>query len=156
MEADALVRDYLGRLDVAAQVLPAERRRELRAEIGEHIDAALAEEPSRDEAAVRNVLERLGQPEDIVAAEVDPPVTATSNRVGTVEVGALVLLAAGTLLTPFLGWASIVLSLVGLVLVWSSAGWRSREKVIATIILLALLFAPLLLLLALRIGIGSS
>jgi hypothetical protein len=33
VESDALVRDYLGRLEVAAKVLPTDRRRELRAEI---------------------------------------------------------------------------------------------------------------------------
>ncbi len=70
MEAEALVSDYLGRLERAAQPLPADRRRgELIAEVHEHIESALAEAGSRDEVTARNVLERLGAPEEIVAAE---------------------------------------------------------------------------------------
>lgn len=155
MEADALVRDYLGRLELAAQILPAGRRRELRAEIGEHIEAALAETTSRDEVAVRNVLERLGQPEDIVAAEVGPSVSAAPSQAGVLEIGALALLAGGTMLTPVFGVAALVLSMVGLVLVWASAAWTSRQKGIATVIMLGMLFLPILLILALRIGFGS-
>lgn len=155
MEADALVRDYLGRLEVAAQVLPAGRRRELRAEIGEHIDAALAEAPSRDEVAVRNVLERLGQPEDIVAAEAGPPAIGSSSRAGALEIGALALLAGGTLLTPIFEVASLLLSVVGLVLVWVSVAWTTRQKTIATAILLGMLFLPIVLVLALRVGLGA-
>ena len=155
MEADALVRDYLGRLEVAAQGLPVARRRELRAEIAEHIEAALAEAANRDEVAVRNVLERLGPPEDIVAAEAGPPATAASSQAGAVEIGALALLAGGTLLTPMLGVASLVVSMVGLVLVWASSAWTSRQKGIATAIMIGMLSVPILLILALRIGFGS-
>ena len=69
MEAEALVSDYLGRLERAAQPLPADRRGELIAEVHDHIESALAEAGSRDEVTARNVLERLGAPEEIVAAE---------------------------------------------------------------------------------------
>lgn len=156
MEADALVREYLGRLELAAQVLPAGRRRELRVEIGEHIEAALAETTSRDEVAVRNVLERLGPPEDIVAAEVGPsPASAAPSQAGALEIGALALLAGGAMLTPVFGVAALVLSMVGLVLVWSSAAWTSRQKRIATVIMLGMPFLTTLLLLALLIGFGS-
>ena len=49
------------------------RRAELIAEIREHIEAALREEDAASEVAVRNVLERLGPPEEIVeAAEPEP------------------------------------------------------------------------------------
>jgi hypothetical protein len=45
--------------------LPRSRRQELLGEIHEHIDSALAESPAHDEAEVRNVLDRLGDPADI-------------------------------------------------------------------------------------------
>ena len=149
VESDALVRDYLGRLEVAAKVLPTDRRRELQAEIGEHIDAALAEATNRDEVAVRNVLERLGEPEDIVAAEAGPTATGTTSRAGALEIGALVLLASGSLLTPVFGVPAIVVSIVGLVLVWVSSAWTARQKTTATVILFGVL---LLSILALRGG----
>ena len=69
MEADALVSEYMGRLEAAAQPLPADRRGELIAEVHDHIETALAEAGSRDEVTARNVLERLGAPEEIVAVE---------------------------------------------------------------------------------------
>ena len=69
-ETDALVRAYLDRLRAAAWNLPPERRDELLAEVREHIDAALAADPQGGpEVAARNVLDRLGPPEEIVRAE---------------------------------------------------------------------------------------
>ncbi|HVD28873.1 MAG TPA: DUF4190 domain-containing protein [Mycobacteriales bacterium] len=67
MHTDPLVADYLGRLDVAAAGLPPDRRAELLAEIRGHIDDALREAGRTDEATVRNVLDRLGPPEEIAA-----------------------------------------------------------------------------------------
>jgi uncharacterized membrane-anchored protein len=52
MNGDALVSDYLGRLDAAAWPLPPERRSELASEVREHIEAALSEAGSRDEVTV--------------------------------------------------------------------------------------------------------
>ena len=72
MDADGLIRDYLGRLDAASWTVPAPRRAELADEVREHIEAALAEAGSRDEVTVRNVLDRLGRPEEIAAADADP------------------------------------------------------------------------------------
>ena len=81
---DALVDDYLARLDAAAAALPDARRQELLAEIRSHLAEALPDEPT-DETTVRNVLERLGSPEEIVAAAVDPderPPAAPARRAG--------------------------------------------------------------------------
>ena len=69
MDAETLVRDYLGRLETVSASLPVERRGELLAELREHIELALAEAGSSDEATIRNVLQRLGSPDEIVAAE---------------------------------------------------------------------------------------
>ncbi|WP_407675351.1 HAAS signaling domain-containing protein, partial [Peterkaempfera griseoplana] len=64
-----LVSEYLRRLDNACSLLPPPRCQELPQEIREHIDAALDEAEVLDADTVRAVLERLGQPADIVAAE---------------------------------------------------------------------------------------
>ena len=63
------VTDYLSRLEVAAAGLPPWRREELLAAIRGHLREALADTAADDEAGVRSALDRLGTPEEIVAAE---------------------------------------------------------------------------------------
>ncbi len=147
MNGEALVRDYLGRLDAASWPLPPGRRDELRAEVAEHIETALAEAGSRDEVAVRNVLERLGRPEEIAAADADPAVGATpamstpqaaGSSWGAVEILAILFLTLGAIVLPLIG------PLVGLVFAWASRQWTTREKAIATLIVLVLLAIPLI------------
>ncbi len=154
------VAEYLGRLEAAAGVLPAGRREELVVEIRGHLQEALSAGPG-DEPAVRGVLDRLGTPEDIVAAEQDaaPPGGREAGRgapvpPGTsgyppglpalpahppgqpgpagcwtpVEVGAVLALTVGAFVLPVIG------PLLGLVLVWMSARWAVRDKVIATVL----------------------
>lgn len=116
METDRLVDDYLRRLEATAAHLQRSRRVELVAEIREHIEAALAEEDAADEVAVRNVLERLGPPEEIVDAAEPPPVEAPS-RTGKLEIAAVI-----AFVIPFMGWV------VGAVLVVLSRAWSGREK----------------------------
>lgn len=67
--ADPVVDDYLRRLDDAARILPDERRRELVEEISAHIAESRAGDAG--EAEVRTLLDRLGEPEEIVAAARD-------------------------------------------------------------------------------------
>ena len=123
---NALVVDYLRRLERAAAPLTRTRRAELVSEIREHIDDALLEAGAADEVAVRNVLERLGSPEDIVAAA--GPAQRTSGRL---ELAAMIALAI-----PLLGW------FVGIVLVAVSRAWSGREKAVA----IALVLVPAVLL----------
>ena len=153
MEADVLLRDYIRRLEAAAWPLAAERRIELAGEVREHIETALAKAGSRDETTIRNVLERLGPPEEIVAAEAEPgsaPVTATIGQRsgqspwGPLEVVALLLLTVGAVLLPVVG------PLFGLVFVWLSGQWTTRNKLIATVIVGLFLLLPVLLLLTAR------
>jgi hypothetical protein len=73
VHTDPLVDDYLRRLDAAASALPAHQRDELVSQIRDHLQEALRQTPPGDAAAVRNVLERLGPPEEIAAAAADPP-----------------------------------------------------------------------------------
>ena len=152
MDTEVLVHDYLGRLDTAAAALPVHRRAELMAEVRDHIDAALAEAGRSDEVTVRNILERLGSPEEIVAGEagqaggpggpVSPSaagVAGAGSRWGTVEVIALSLLGVAypALFLPFGGILYLAMTIVGLVLVWASGVWSTRLKLIATVVVLA-------------------
>lgn len=133
---DRLVDDYLARLADAAQVLPLDRRVELLSEIGEHIVASGARGTGADEAAVRTMLDRLGEPADIVAAAVDdgspgqpayPKAHQRRQHGLTLEVAAVLMLTVGSLI-PVIGW------LVGVVLLWSSGLWRRSEKVLGTLV----------------------
>lgn len=156
MDADALVRDYLGRLEAAVWRIAVDRRAELVGEVREHIATALAEAGRRDELIVRNILERLGPPEEIVAAEGElgaaapawaatPPTGPNAARApwGAVEIAALLMLTVGAVLVPFVGPS------LGLVFVWLSARWTQRQKLVATAIVLTLLVLPVLLLVSL-------
>ena len=133
--ADRLVDDYLTRLAGASQALPPDRRTELLAEIREHIAASMGGATGAEEAAVRTMLDRLGDPADIVAAALeDNPLAPPSNpgpslgrRTGIgLEVGAVVMLTVGSLIP--LGW------FVGVILLWSSGLWRRSEKLLGTLI----------------------
>jgi len=174
-----LVADYLHRLETAAAVLPATRRGDLVAEIREHLTDALAgtEQGADGEAAVRAVLDRLGTPDEIVAAEgaggggeppasaiqpaappswrPNPPGPAPGRAVwGPVEVIAVVGLTLGNFVLPVVG------PVIGLACVWVSSQWSRREKVVATLwglaapIVLALLAMAALL--AFRVEAGSG
>lgn len=157
MDGEALVRDYLGRLEAAAWPLAVGRRAELVAEVREHIEAALGEAGQRDEVTVRNVLDRLGRPEEIVAEEagaadalaaaaVVPHAgapAAGSSPFGAIEIVALLLLTVGAILIPIFG------PLLGLVFVWASTRWTRREKLIATAIVIVLI---VVLVLGMRAG----
>ena len=111
---------------------------------------------------MRNVLERLGPPEEIVAAEgVGAPdavrgeaggaataagMAATRSPWGAVEIIAVLLLTVGSVLLPFIG------PLIGLVFVWASAQWTTRQKGIATAIVLIMFVGPVLGLAAYSFG----
>jgi hypothetical protein len=140
-----LVAGYLERLRRAARALPNARRAELVAEIEAHLEDALPSDPS--EAEVRNALERLGEPGEIVAAE-DPDLApeAARPRAGSLEWFAIVLLLVGGLILPVVGWGA------GVVLLWSSRVWTRREKLIGTFVLPGGLSLVVLALL----GVGGS
>jgi uncharacterized membrane protein len=145
-----LATDYLRRLDAAAAVLPALDRDELVAQIRDHVDAGLA--PDATEADVRNLLDDLGSPEQIVAAarqenalvnllaaDVQPP-----RRIPVFEIVALMVLVIGFLATPpLIGW------IPGAALVLMSRVWTWRDKLIG----IALLLVPLAMLL---VWVGAS
>ena len=119
VDTDRLVDDYLRRLAAAASGLPPDRRAELIMEIREHVQEALREDPANDEAAVRNLLERLGPPEDIVSAALDPTlsvqVIAPSKRTNGLAVVSLLL---GVL------WFAGIGSVLALIF-----GYRARREI---------------------------
>jgi hypothetical protein len=122
MEADHLIDDYLRRLEHAAAHMQRARRTELVAEIRGHIETALAQEQATGEAAVRNVLDRLGPPEEIVEAAEPPP---GDRRAGRLEIVALL-----ALILPVIGW------MIGTILVFASRVWSRRDKLIGALLLL--------------------
>jgi HAAS domain-containing protein len=103
VNADRLVNDYLRQLEAAAAGLAPDDRTELVAEVREHISSALVTADGRDEVAVRNVLERLGPPEEIAGAAAPVVPEAPADRpVDGRDIAGFVVLTAG-FLVPFLG-----------------------------------------------------
>ena len=120
---EPIVKDYLRRLGAASRGLPRAERRELRAQIEEHLSAALRDDAS--EADVRTALEHLGDPEDIVAEQF---AGRSTGGAGVKEWTTVLLLLFGTGLF-LVGW------FVGVVMLWSSRAWTTGEKVLGTLIL---------------------
>jgi HAAS len=156
---DQLVEDYLRELRNAARVLPADRRDELVEEITAHI--AEARQSDGSPMAVRNILDRLGDPADIVRAAGDTPpgspawsgapgsgaghpvaAAALPGRPGALELAAVLFLLLGGIVIPILGWV------IGVVLLWLSPRWTTRDKLLGTLVWPGGLLAPALLLVA--------
>ena len=128
------INSYIGRVDAAARGLPPDRRIELLDQLREHLDA-VSQAPDATESSVLVAIDRLGDPTEIVASEVDlpaaaPPVTVTSTRSawGPLEIMAVLLLIVGTFVIPVIG------PLAGLVCAWLSPAWTRGEKWVATLL----------------------
>jgi hypothetical protein len=134
---ERLIDDYLVRLDAALADLPSERRREIVEEITGHISEAVGELPSGDEAALRELLERLGEPAEI-AADARERFDVPPRARDWLETLAVVLLLVGGFLGG-VGW------LIGVVLLWLSTIWTTRDKLIGTLIVPGGLALPVLL-----------
>jgi hypothetical protein len=134
--ADHLVDDYLKRLRRELRSLPRERRRELEQEISEHIAEARASLSAQNEAEIRTLLERIGDPADI-AAEARERFGLQPSKAGWKEITALILLPVGGLILPVVGW------FIGVVLLWVSDAWSTRDKLIGTLVVPGGLLLPL-------------
>jgi AcrR family transcriptional regulator len=119
-----LAADYLDRLEHAARRLPRGERRELMEDISAHLAEAI--DPRTTDAEALTVLDRLGDPEDIVDAQL-PEEPHRADRRGGHEWAAIFLLLFGGFLF-FVGWFA------GLILLWSSRAWDTRDKLIGTLI----------------------
>jgi uncharacterized membrane protein len=140
-KVDALVDRYLTDLEAELRGLPANRRRELLDEVGEHITAARAALDPETEAAIRTVLERLGDPADIAAEARErfgvqaEPARPTIPWLEVATLAILVLVPVTiwlgmAMVIPLLGW------LVGLALLWRSRRWTTHDKRIGTLLAL--------------------
>jgi hypothetical protein len=119
-----LVADYLQRLRRAARRLPRATREELLSDIEAHL--AEATNTEMPDVEVLTVLERLGEPEEIVDAQ-EPPPAGFSDRRGVREWTTIMLLLFG-------GFAFGVGWIVGVVLLWSSSAWTTRDKWLGTLV----------------------
>ena len=124
--ADDLVAEYLERLDDELAGVPRARRDEIVQEVSEHIDAARAELADGDEAGIRTLLDRIGDPAEIAAEAGARREEARPGR-RWVEVLAIVLLLVGGFL-GLVGW------IVGVVMLWVSDVWTTRDKLIGTLV----------------------
>ncbi|MEU4803816.1 hypothetical protein [Actinosynnema sp. NPDC023587] len=123
-----LVASYLGTLRRYAASLPPSRRGELVEEIGSHIETSLL--PGSSEVDIRNLLDRLGTPEEIVEAELDA--ATGEDRAPGVGVGplrrwdlaGLALLLLGGAVVPPVGYVA------GSVIVGASRRWSSTARVL--------------------------
>jgi uncharacterized membrane protein len=135
--SERLIADYLRLLDRELARLPRGRRREVVAEISDHIDEAQSGLDTDGETATLNLLERLGDPTDI-AAEANARFGVGPVKAGLLEISALALLLVGGFLFG-VGW------LVGVALLWSSGVWSTLDKVIGTLVFPGGLALPLYL-----------
>jgi hypothetical protein len=120
--ASDIINGYLARLQAETADIPATERRELLDSVQEHITEARAELGEETDADLLNMLDRLGHPAELAAAErerldITPP---AASRPGWLELGALIL-------TP-LFWP------VGVILLWTSNAWNTRDKLIGTLV----------------------
>jgi hypothetical protein len=120
-----LAADYLQRLRRAGRGLPPGRLRELLAEIEGHLSEAI--DPSASDVQALTVLDKLGEPEAIIAAEASQPDEPPARR-GTREWVAIILVLLG-------GFIFVVGWFVGLILLWSSRAWNTRDKWIGTLVI---------------------
>jgi hypothetical protein len=137
---DDAVADYLSELDQALAGLPRSRRREVIDQLAARIVVERAGGMSADE-----LVARVGEPADIAAAArarfglgPDP----SSWR----EVATLFALPAGGLIVPGVGW------IAGVVLLWMSDAWSTRDKLIGTLVIPGGLLTPFALLSYLTLG----
>lgn len=141
-----LASDYLERLSREAGTLPRGDRRELLDDIRAHLDEAAG--PEQSDAEVLTVLDRLGDPAEIVAAHEAASTRAPRSGPGPQEWAAIILLLLGGFVFG-VGW------IAGVVLLWSSTAWRVREKVIGTLLIPGGLAAGFFAFAVLAVGAGS-
>ncbi|MFI6152951.1 DUF1700 domain-containing protein [Kitasatospora sp. NPDC051170] len=136
-----LVRAHLDAVDRYTSPLPAERRRELLADLREHVEIALAECDPADENAVRQVLDRLGSPRRIADAALAEeggtrPEPETGRRTNLTLL--LAVLPMPLLLVPAIGpLLALITAVVAAIRVAKSAQWTRREKRQAALLLLS-------------------
>src|SRR5271166_890290 len=128
---------YLRQVRREGRDLPRDRLAELLIDLEEHLSAAIPADASDEDA--REVLGRFGDPREIIEAE-RPDLIVPAERRGTREWAAIFLLLFG-FIAAGIGWV------VGVILLWRSRAWTTRDKLIVTLVLPGGLVATVLLLL---------
>ncbi len=138
--ASDIINGYLSRLEAETADIPRTERRELIDGVREHIAAAREEMPEETDAALLNLLDRLGDPAELAREERDRLGLRAPepSRSRLLEVAALVL-------TPLI-WP------IGVILLWTSNAWNVRDKLIGTLILPGGLFTSLIVFSAVAFG----
>ncbi|MDQ2741721.1 MAG: hypothetical protein M3Z66_05430 [Chloroflexota bacterium] len=138
--ASDIINGYLSRLEAETAGIPRTERRELIDGVREHIAAARDQMPDETDAALLNLLDRLGDPAELASEERDRLGLRVpdASRSRLLEVAAVVL----TLLI----WP------IGIILLWTSNAWNVRDKLIGTLILPGGLFTSLTVFFTVAIG----
>jgi uncharacterized membrane protein len=123
--ADELIAEYLARLETALAPIPSARRQELLDDVRAHIAEARSALSDETDADLLNILDRLGDPADMAADEIgrqEPsrPAQPPQRNSRGLEIAAIVLL--------LLFWP------IGVVLLWISDAWTTRDKLIGTLV----------------------
>ncbi len=121
--SDMLVEAYLARVRYALRDLPRAQSDSMVEDLRAHILTARAGQGAEGEAAVRQLLDDMGDPAAIRAAAGLPPI----SRAHWGDPWAPWLLLFG-------GFVFLVGWLAGAVLLWNSTVWTTREKILATLI----------------------
>lgn len=145
MTTDRHTQDYLARLSAASTSLPPDLRNELVEDVRGHLEEIRLTATS--EVEVRDALDRLGTPEQLVAAAAaegdaplipppaPPPVPPTLRGHRALDVVTLLLLVVGTVvLWPVIGPVALLAWPIGALLLWISPSFTFGEKVLATLV----------------------
>lgn len=120
---DQLIQQYMDQMRRALKDLPPSRRQQILEDIAEHIRSARMQLPEENEVSIRQILENLGDPE-MIRHEAMLPSSRSSN--GFDQWVPWLLLFGGFLF--LIGWVT------GLILLWRSPTWRTRDKILGTLI----------------------
>jgi hypothetical protein len=123
-QAQAVIDEYMHRLRRELNALPRARRNEILEDIQDHIDQSL--DGLASEADARTLLDQLGDPSEI-ASEARDRFGVKPARFGARETFALILLALG-------GFAYLIGWIAGVILLWTSEAWTTREKLLGTLV----------------------
>jgi hypothetical protein len=127
--ADQLIDGYLARLRVAATDLSPSVREELIEDMRAHIAEARTRESEETDATILNILDRLGEPDAVVAEAGRRPDAFGSSQPGgrSEPYRPGILEIAAVILVPFF-WP------IGVILLWISPAWKWRDKLIGTLV----------------------
>lgn len=135
---DELISDYLKQLEAELSALPRAARQEVVEEISTHIAEARAGLRDESPAEILELLDRLGAPAEI-AAEAWERFGLKPRKRTWVEIATLVLLPVGAVIIPVLGW------FIGVILLWVSDAWNTRDKLLGTFVVPGGLALPFVL-----------